>query len=51
MNPTSFRGRALRLDLEPQLRRRQGYKAAPPVSPAMARRRDCRHFVDIREWK
>jgi 3-isopropylmalate/(R)-2-methylmalate dehydratase large subunit len=46
-------GRALRLDLEPQFRGRQGYKGRTHlVSPAMAAAAAIAgKFVDVREWK
>ena len=53
MNPDVFAaGRALRLDLEPQLEGRQGRGGARTWSPPQmaAAAADRRPFVDIREW-
>ncbi len=46
-------GPALRLDLEPQLRSRQGYKGRTHlVSPIMAAAAALEgHFVDVRSWQ
>jgi len=54
MIPTnSMPRRALRLDLEPQLRRPPGLQRPhAPLSPAMAAAAAIAgHFVDIREWR